>query len=55
MTKLKPDVKPQVNKHTLKDADKARQHLNRLTAILKERSTPDITVIRKRVVKEVEM
>lgn len=61
MTKLKPDIKPDLNIHTMKDRYKARAHLSRLVDILD--STPEsskteldvIASLKRRPLREVDV
>lgn len=40
MTKLKPDIKPELNIHTMRDRHKAQKHLNRLVEVLDTPAAP---------------
>lgn len=57
MTKLNGAIKPETNRHTINDSNKAQQHLNKLAAMIEKNraAEPDITTRLKRIVREVEV
>jgi len=61
MTKLKSNIKPELNRHTMKDNHKARKRLDRLVEILDSPSMRDQTdldimaAIKKRPLREVDV